>query len=583
MGYKIRIESGDWLKNAGIVGFVSVLRKNYEIDTNSIMKGDYLEFDSSYLENFEELYFKALIEKNEKSLSWYKIINYDSALSNILNKEKKTEKDLDTLNDIIDDLKSKSKLNSNSYKSAYLLLNDNFLEEQEKKLSKIKLKKKDNIDDFSSEINEQINIIFEIIEYLKKPEVKKIIAAKNVMYNIIQPFWTNISFLLKTNNKGHMYELYKNDFIKPILSYAESKEEKNKKYKYNCFTCDNKIEKLSKPFSFDLTWLVKVGVDMGRKSSHFWNLNGDAYICPVCNLIYSCIPLGFTIMKNKGIFINQNSSVKILVESNTLPTQGENFENIEQMSYFNILNSMEHYNIENLDKEFDNIQVVKIDGNNSSRPYSFNTLSPKIMKTLYYNRKILETLIKTRVKITDKYYINLYSEVIKRIYEGRNLLDLIDTLLYLNLNNKFKATGIIYNVLKINNYIWRGKDMVLDNDKKLDTKVNDYKSRKTKTTVFREYGLKLRMAYINKDIDNKIGGISYRILSALKTKDSAKFMDTVLNAYMYIKMQVPKDLSDLLVNDMTLQQLGYAFVIGLQGADNIKENMNREGEIQNEK
>lgn len=551
----VRVELGDWLKNASILGLLKVLESKTTNTNEIIIKNNYIEFDSKLLDNFEESYFSKLIEANKKHLSWFTIINYEQELDNF-EIEGMNEKNLERFNKILEDIKTKIK--SNSYKSAYSLLeNSSFIEKSEKNLNKIKLKKNENLINHKEEFLALKKALKEIITYMKLPEVKRIIAAKNVMYEIIQPFWTNVSFLLKTKNKDDMYKLYKEDFIEPLISFNDKDKSKAK---YNCFTCENKILKLNKPDAFDLTWLVKTGVDMSRKSSHFWNMNGDAFICPICNLIYSCLPLGFNFLKGKGIFINNNQDVLRLKQANVINYDYENtIEEIEQMSYFNIIDSMNQEVINNIDKEFDNIQVIKIDSNNGSRPYSFNILSKRMMNIVYFNRRNLESLIKVRVKITDKYYINLYSEVVRNMYEGKNLFELISKLVTLNLSGKFKGIGYIYRILEINNSIVGGKEM-----------------RNEDLAKFKNYGIKLREKYKDKASESKIQGITYKLLNSLKTKDSSKFMDTIINSYMYMKLEIPSDFIKAMNNTEWLQSVGYSFLVGLQGE---RENKVNEGEV----
>lgn len=544
----IKIQIGDWLKNAGIVGLSTVLARLQTPELKIIEKGQYIEFDEKLLDGFEDKYFEVLIDKHEKSLSWYKLISQEYVLNNLEDKKESVEK----LNKIIDEIKSK--VNSNSYKNAYLILKDSeIIENLIPKIKKIKITKKQDFNDVKEEYLEQIRILTEIIEYFKKPNVKKIIAAKNVMYEVIQPFWTNVSFLLKTNNKKEMYNLYKADFIDSVKKYNEKDNSKNK---YNCFTCDNKISKLSKPEAFNLSWLVKVGVDKDKKSSHFWNMKCDAYICPICNLVYSCIPIGFTTLKGKGLFINNNGSIRTLKTSNVAEVsyESEKFEEIEQASYLRIVNTVDQYGIENIDKEFENIQIVKFDSSNGSRPYSFNVLSKTLLRIIYYNRKRLQKLIKVIVKVTDKYYINLYSEVIDRLYVGKDLFDLIYMLMKMNLGEEFKGTNFIYSILEINNSFKGGRGMRFEDTKN-----------------FKNYGLNLRKKYVESGNESKISGITYRLLNALKTKDSSKFMDTMINAYMYVKLEIPTDFVKGLNNMDALQGIGYAFLIGLQGVKEIKE------------
>ena len=84
---EIVIELGTWQYNAGIAGLCNILEKNgIEINIHE----DKLVFNSeedlkNALENFEEKYFNYLIEKYEKTLSWYKIVSYKEKLEEIKN------------------------------------------------------------------------------------------------------------------------------------------------------------------------------------------------------------------------------------------------------------------------------------------------------------------------------------------------------------------------------------------------------------------------------------------------------------------------------------------------------------------
>ncbi len=550
----IRIEKGDWLKNAGIIGLIKVLEVNTFIDEDK----DYIEFDEECLEDFEEDYFRLMIDIHKERLSVSKIIAYDSLLDKIKTSNI-TKESINEINKAIEYIKKK--ITSDSYKNGYLIIENDFdILGKAKELSKIKLTKKEEKSDIEEikrgEVLKQANLLGEIIDFFSDEEVFRIIAAKNVMYDIIQPFWTNASFLLPANPKENMYKLYKKDFINPVLKYNSANKDK---YKYNCFICDNKISKLGKPDAYDLTWLVKTGVDYKKKSSHFWNLKCDSYICPICNLVYSCVPLGFNIMYGQGIFINKNSSLKSLKQVNVTRDfyNSDKFEEMENKSYLNIVNYMKNQSVENIKEEFENIQVIKFDSSNSSRPYTFNMLSKEVMWIMYSHRKNLENLIKVTVKVTDKYYINVYNEVVKRLFNGSNMFDLIHQLLVLYLNGSFKGIYSIERILNINNsvlYMKGVKDMNL-----------------TESSKYKNYGLKLRDAYKDKSSESKLQGITYRLLNALKTKDTGKFMDTLINSYMYVRKEIPTDFIKALGYNDRLSNVGYAFIIGLQGVEGKNE------------
>ncbi|WMJ79118.1 type I-B CRISPR-associated protein Cas8b1/Cst1 [Clostridium sp. MB40-C1] len=558
---KIRLELSDWLYNAGIVGVVKILEDSevsYDTGIN------YVEFDDSVLENFSQKYFNYFIKKYKKFTSWYKIVSFEGYIENF-NKENVQEKDLTFVNNYIEDIKKK--LTSNSYKSGYLVIEDKELDllKEEKKLKKIKMTKKQEIKDVVEDIQVQLEIIKEIIKYLKKEEVKRIILAKNVIYDVIQRFWADVSFLNKNNSKKDMYIEYNAYFTKSALDYGKANKDK---YKYLCFTCDGKMSKLSKPAAYDLTWISKMGVDMSKKSSHFWNFNGDSYICPICNLVYSCIPAGFTVIKSRGLFINQNSSIDTLLKINNHTLEhNTSFEELEQETYFNIVESVSQSSVEHFEKEIENIQIVKLDSDNQRRPYSFNILSKDKLRVISDSKNMLRSMIKTHAKISSKEFLNLYREVISRLYDGKNQFDLINKLFHFKLDAKFNRVQFIEMIIKINNNFLRGRG-----------KMVHYKV----INNCKDYGVELRKSYSDKKAENKLGGVTYRLLNALKTKNTARFMDTILNAYMYLNKQVPTAFVEGLQDIDKFQTIGYAFLLGLQGEEIKKDDKKNKGDIVNE-
>lgn len=558
----IKIELSDWMKNAGLVGLINILNSSSELRKRYDEKMNYIEFDSSELDNFHELYFEYLIRKYKAFISVEKIVNKEEWIKELSNKEI-SEKDLEVFNNHIKYVKER--LKSASYQSAYEIIGDSkySLLDRSAALKEMKLKKNQSVNYIKDELKEQCNLILEIIAYLNNPEVKKIIAAKNVIYDIIQGFWSDVSFLNKNNNKLNMYECYKNDFVEPVKNYIDADLEKSKN---TCFTCDNKIQKLSKPFAFDITWITKMGADVNKKTSHFWNYYSDANVCPICNLVYSCIPAGFSVINGKGLFINNNQSITGIISANNNILKGnQSLEELEEETYFKIAEAMEEKSVNEAKREIENIQVVKFDKNNSSRPYTFNVLSKGKLMIIKKNRKTFEYLLNKKVKLSKDYYLNIYSEVVERIYNGKNLFDLLDILTRLRISGEYKNSYIIYLIIKLNN------DCM---DMRGGTKVY-YKD----IDKFKDYGMKLKKVY-GKEGENKIPGILYRLQNALKVKDVSRFMDTLLNAYTSKKVSIPVDFVQALQDTDKFQTIGYAFLIGLQGM--VIPNENEENNIKKE-
>ncbi|MEL5864570.1 type I-B CRISPR-associated protein Cas8b1/Cst1 [Clostridium cochlearium] len=551
---KIKLEKSDWLYNAGIVGICNILKYNEcDYDDSNI---NYVEFESECLGNFEEKYFNYFIGTYEKFTSWYRLISFEDYMDN-LDLNIISSKDLKYINKYIENLKNK--LKSNSYKSAYLVINDKELDlvKKEKEIKKIKITKKQNINDVMVDIKKQIEIIKEIIEYLKRDEIKRYILAKNIIYDVIQKFWEKVSFLNQKSNNKDMYEEFKRYFLDSTKTYLNSDKEKAK---YYCFTCGRKVSSLKE--TFGLAWINKIGVDMSRKSSHFWNMNGDAYICPICNLVYSCVPAGFTTLNGRGIFINENSSIKNLIRINkhSLDTT-TSIDELEEESYFNIADSIGQVSIDKSERETENIQIIKLNSENERRPYTFNIISKEKLNIICKHRNMLKSMIKIHAKVGTNEYINIYREVLDRIYKGKNLFDLISKLSYLKLDGKFNGLQFIEMMLKINNNLLeRGEEIGMVSGSINDKAIYSFKCR----------GAELRKGYENRKALNKLGGVSYRLLNSLKTKNVSRFMDTIINSYMYLNMEIPTSFINVLNDKNKFQTIGYAFLVGLQGEEKFK-------------
>lgn len=546
--------------NAGILGIANILDENYlEYD----MKQNYIEFNKAYLDNFSQYYFNYFNEKYEAFTSWFNITDWLSYIENFdynnidENKIKYINKQLTY---------TKDKLKSNSYKNCYHLLPQTLdLLKTSKKLQNIKITKKKTKEQIVDEIKQQFDILRQIIDYLNTKEVKKHILAKNNIYNIIQFFWGNVSFLNSTANKKDPYVEFDKYFIKPIKNYMEQEDSK---YKYKCFSCNNKIKGFSKPNSYDMGWLNKMGVDVERKTSHFYNFCSDTFVCPICNLVYACVPAGFTFFNQKGIFVNQNASIRTLIGVNTSSiNQNMKMEELEEQTYFQVVESVKHLEAVSAKKEVDNIQIVKVDANNNTRPYTFNILSNTMLKTIQYNQKDLKKLVNKYVKDIDNNYINLYSEVINRLYENKNQFDLLYKLFLLKVQGKIGNLNYVKTIININNRFLGGiKGVKTINYKNVDEIVGN--------------GDKLRNLFVRKNSENKINGLVYRLLNALKTKNTEMFLHNLIVAYNSFNEKVPTIFIETLKDESKFQSIGYAFLLGLQGSNekNEKEEDNSDEE-----
>ena len=541
---KIRLTLGDWQWNAAVVGFINIVGE----ENVQYVEADTVEFSREVLDGFENKFFSFFINTYEKTLSWYKIVNFQDRLCiyEENNFEQFDLKALVFLNSYIKDVKRYIK--SSSYKAAYDLIESEVdMLSLEKQLTVIKEPKNQQKFDgdkseIVNEVKQRYHLLQQIINYCKSPEGKRYIGAKNAIYTIINNAWNGVCFLYRQTKEKDIYTDYKNYFVDTAVGYLQSDKGR---YKYNCFVCDAPIKDISN----DLSFLNATGFDVARKSSHVWNFQNDILICPLCKLIYSCLPAGFVYTYDRGIYINQNISLRDAVRINKkinseiLRSQESGMRSI----YHALVGALHEQENDSAKYELADVQVVRYENGS----YRFNILAKPMLQIIMNSKKELDSLIRVNFAENGR-NVNVYDEVIGRVFNNQNMFTLIHRMLYGKLSDPSKCYfngSHVRNVLNINQLICiRLGGMELDND--LVKKA-------------RAAGYYLRKEYDGKGSDNKLAGICYRLLNALKTSNENMFMDVTLNCYLYVNSQVPKVITDALGREKGFNTMGYAFVAGL--------------------
>ena len=541
MTEKIRIYLSDWQYNAGVVGLYNILEY---AGNEVIINQNYMEIETRCLEGFEYKYFNYLIDKYWEILSINKIISVEKIISHNKDNdfEDLNEDNLEIINNYIEDVKKYIK--SNSYKAAYPLI-DSTVDPLilEKHLKKIKLKKKQDIQDIIPEVKAIFNILEEIIEFMKLEDSRKYIGAKNVIYTIINKAWDRVCFLNRQTKEKDMYIDYNNYFVVPTIDYIEKDKSK---FKYVCFSCDREMEN----FNNDLSFLVNTGFDVSRKSSHVWEFNNDVAVCPICKLVYSCVPAGITYIIGSGIYINDNSSMKNAININKKIYKEIYRENDtdKKLTYRALVEAINEEYIDRIKYELADIQLVRYENGK----YRFNILSRKALKIIKNSKEELDRLINCGFREINTYF-NIYELVMDRLLNSSNMFTLIQKLLYYKLStpkNCYFNTLNVLNILKINMNFMKEVGYMKEVEKDV-VKLGNIS------------GYYLRERYRSKGTIDKLNGISYRFLNALKTNNTASFMDTLLNCYLYANLPVPEVFLDVLRNEELFKTIGYAFVAGL--------------------
>ena len=554
MAETIRIELSDWQFNAGLVGLYNVLAHAQE---TVITKKQFIEFDIDALENFAEKYLRYFIDLYNETTPWYRIVSYEATLSSheVDDFSKFDQESLEHLNNYIKQVKDY--LTRSNYQKIFSYIHSEYdIESLVNELNVIKVRKNAPISDYLDEVKEQFSTIRKIIEYCSSSDGMKYIAAKGVIYSVINNGWNNVSFLNRQTKEFDVYVDYHNHFVAPTIEYIKSDKTK---FKYQCFNCGNKISRMSN----DIAFLNQTGFDSSRKTSHVWNFANDVVICDLCKLVYSCLPAGFVYAYNYGIFVNSNASADDLIRVNrkfrddVLKTDNQK----RSFTYRALVNAITEKERAKVQYELQDVQVIRYE----NEKYRFNILSKDILRVIRDSKKELDTLLNAGYREVRTYF-SVYDLVMDNLLNNYNLFTLIHKLLVYSITKSqsietYYHMGHVMSLNLINVNYLKGVDGV---DK---GNVNEHRDLVQKA---RAYGYYLRQDYLEKDRDadkNKIRGISYRLLNALKTRNSEMFMHNIITSYMFVGKPIPSKLTLALEDDEMLGIVGYAFVTGLNGGE----------------
>jgi len=531
------------MENAAICGLVNILGED-----KVKIKPQSIEVAVEELQNFEEAYFNYFATQYKKLSSLTKVLAYEDEMNrhqqeNFVHFDQKAydrlQKYLATLNQY--------GVRGGSYLAVYPLIDSSIDIVSKIKEVKIDKLKRGEMDQNKKQVIEQVKkayqILTEILAYFHREDVQRYLAAKIQIYNVINNGYNDVSFLNRQESKGDFFEKYHNYFVESAMNYLEEDHEKDK---LTCTNCGKPIKKGDISYSF----INQAGYDANRKQSNAWSFTNDLFMCPVCRLLYTCIPAGFTYVYNQGLFVNDNHSVKALLNVNTgirLDVLSLNKTEVKTNdTYAALIRTLQDGMHRQHRRELQDIQVVRYENDR----YYFNLLPKHILKTIDQSKDQLPDLFNAGFSLNGEYQ-NLYREIITRLMNNTNLFSLIYQVL------RTKGTGgqvyaNTYHIMK----------MIEINQNFLKELIHMKELEKDELDKIRSDGYFLKKEYANK---NKADSIGLRLLNALKANNKDAFMDMLLNSYMYLNKKVPKYFTDIFLDDERFKTIGYCFVTGMIG------------------
>lgn len=597
--------SENWFYKLGIVGFNRIMKYNSQFhelkleDFNYKVDEEYIEFDSELLENFPTYYYNYFINEYNVSVSMNEKL--DRAVN--LLKQYALEQDKDKF--------------SNKLKEIKKIIN-----ERNKKIDKLDVGEYKECKEIESKITKiKYNQMDELVEVLNR--YKEMVALNHInipmtityfKFVLSSNFFGQMSFLNVCNNsktEEEQKKIFFKDYVKPVIDaynfkevldkdseeylqkFIEEKQSANKELDIE----DNEVDKVISSFKKDLFGnrrkvssveaeletlnkcrlcdknisfgsdysdgsFIPLAISNKNAKNLFWNFNDEFPICPLCRLVLFCTPAGCTKVFKRYLDDKFDYNDKLYYgfvsidgRLDELIKQNDNFLNISKKD--GVFETFLLDSIKQSSKisewQLQNILYVEFNADYKSKNSKLNyfNIPTYLARFLKNNYQMLEKLVNPAERM------KAFDTILKR----NDLKHVIDFKLREVIKENPYALRDTLNLIKLRNCI---------NQYKKGCNAVDVSMKKRIDALYFQ-GIEIANIYREKNNENQLSGISYRLLNAAKADNKKEFMDTIIRVYMSIEKEIPMLFLEVMKEEkLDFAEIAHSFITGLNSK--FKEN-----------
>ena len=536
----IRIELGDWLFNAGLLGLMRILSYNDQTISDKIkIEDSYIEFTRSAFKGFTDKFFEAAFQMHGK-------YNYINQWLNELSLDVKEAIDQNDYTKISKKYNVQNPTESNVKKAIINEITNRWVGVAYKSLKNIKKSKYKTLSDINYLIEELLSILKEEREFFLEKEVQTFLRNQILGES---------SFLNKSVTKDQKKHFFK-DFEEPLIN-NQNKKDKN----YYCIHCNSRKAKTNTIFN---TGLV-VYQGLNKDSLNFaWKFNPKLPLCEICELVYFSHWAGFTksIKRKSYLFVNEDSNIKSLWEKNQLLRQvltKDKRENILVNYFYELL--VEEEKIKSK-YALQNIALIETDLENDVMPKVLSFNISRAQAEYIRNQQEKLTWIANKFYKIKNDYTNILHDFIKLMFSGKLNFKIVNRLIKYYLQSKDETKNyILTNCYPLN--IQQIIVLISDYFKSVKQKQINMENKH----IWRIYhlGNEMKNMLVQAQAENKITSYAYRLLNAVRADDRSTFLNVLLRLYIGYNKEVPKDLTNTLESRDKFQIIGHSYINGLLG------------------
>lgn len=589
---KLKVYSNDWFFNLGIVGFIKILEKADKKDQVTI-KNNYIEFDSSLLDGFQDDYFAYFLDEYNVAKRIEKSVKND--LSYLKKKPEYTK-------DIAKRIKERFKKQADKVKK----YNPEIHRDMAPILTEItKVKKKEDLERL-------VELSNKFLELLSIESVNEKLTLNLYKFIVGDNFFGQVSFFNVNKAKadlkelkeimfkdylrgiletGKLNELIQENDLKKIEEYMDEQLKDNilpknieKLYKkikreyfkkknntkdfqdyingnsfINCSMCGQYKSSFNE---YTESYFAPLAVSSTNSRNMFWNHSTEYPMCDICKFILFCTPAGTTQIYKSYLesddktyygFVNMDTCIKDLLSTNKIFNSKKDRDN----PFDELILDLVTENREKSIWQLQNILFVEFKA----------SVGGKSCKMNYFNMP----------KPTAKFFKDKGSTVLSKIYNYKFKAAIVDSILKSNdikllINSELREKISTGRLGGYDSYLATKARYFLNMFRK---GVEDMNDKKLKVIYYS--GRELHDYYKVTNAENKIISIGYKLLNAAKSRNKKDFMDTVLRVYMTSGKSVPTIFLDVMAEkDLDFETIAHAFVSGLISEKYENTNENKE-------
>lgn len=625
---KVRLYLREWFYNAGIIGFLKIIKDYHDI--NVTKTNNYIEIETDELKNFSNYYFSY----------FYNIYNVAKRI------KQKTDNSFEQIKKILKDINTSEKAEEKDKLSIKLKNQKKYIKDTIKyQMAKVKsvdesiynkiLENYNMIDSIKKEEDiEKLEKIFaKITEYFSLPAINDRLTLNLFKSVLSQKFYGQQSFLnvVKTKlsldeQKDLMYRDYisnivENGYLNDILlnkytlddieKYCNEKKsdplvtkemqsiyskilKKKKKatlielQQYlkdqilnRCHICENENLNTSEYTEGNF---IPLAISSDNMKNFFWNQNAKFPICDLCKLILFCIPAGVTniikierqnedgkqVYKEKEIysFINEDTDVENLLKINTSFKQKSKKDRAEYNPYSQIILDIVDQNKVISDYQLQNIFFVEFESEylaySRMEYFHISRYALKFLKN--YSEDIIGKILDYKFKL----------QLVDCILKNKSISNIINDRLRIVINDQNSKN---LNILGGFNCLEAARaNLTLNLLKKGVNDMEEIKKQNSKLWSLYHAGQDIRKKCVDDNTDNKLTSYAYRMLNSVKANNKKEFMDTVIRLYLFLDLNIPSTFIEVMQDgNLDFESIGHSFISGLisdkyEKKDNTNEN-----------